>query len=172
MTISPNRLLLLGAWAAVLGGAMRIATAFITFTPETVWLEILYAIIDVLMLVATLAIYVRHMSALGLTGLVGAAFGCLGFASIIGPDPIMFGIDFYQLGAGVIVASLALMSVQMLRSNVLRWAAILWLLAFLFALAFSVFDFHAMLVTSGVAFGLGFMAAGLYMINGFGMSVD
>lgn len=166
MTISPKLLFVTGAWAAVLGGAMRMAAAFIAFTPETAWLEILYATIDVCLLLATLAIYGRHMPALGLTGLIAATLACLGLASIIGPDPIMFGIDFYQLGAGVVVVSLAALSVQLLRAGVLRWAATFWLFAFLLALVFSMLEAHAILVGSGVAFGLGFIVAGLNMITG------
>lgn len=165
MTVSSQSLLILGAWAALLGGASRIASAFIPFTPETVWLEILYAVIDVLMVVATLAIYARYMSALGLIGLVAAAFACLGFASIIGPDPVMFGIDFYRLGAGVIVVSMAVFAVQLLRARVMRVAAYFWLLAFVFALGLAALTEPGLLVASGVTFGAGFIAAGLSLLS-------
>ena len=172
MTISPNLFFKTGAWAAILGGALRIATAFIPFTPETAWLELLYAIIDILLLLATLAIYVRHMPSLGFIGLIAAVLACLGFASIIGPDPIMFGIDFYQLGAGIVVVSLALLSVQLLRASVLRGASSFWLLTLIFAVAYSVLADHLMLIASGVTLGLGFIAAGLPMVTGFRPSAD
>lgn len=161
MIITANHFLTIGAWAAMLGGAMRIATAFIPYTPETIWLEILYAVIDVLMLIATLAIYIRHMASLGAIGLFAASLACLGFASIIGPDPVMFGIDFYRLGAGVIAISMAVLGVQMLRAKALQVASILWLLALAFALGLAALQMPLLLVASGVTFGLGFIAAGL-----------
>ncbi|MEM7639439.1 MAG: hypothetical protein AAF269_10265 [Pseudomonadota bacterium] len=165
MTISPNTLLLIGAWAALSGGALRVTTAFIPFTPETLWLEALYALIDVLMLVATLALYIRHMAAIGLIGLFAAAGAMLGFASIIGPDPVMFGIDFYQLGAGMIVISMALLGVQLLRAKQHRLAAALWLLALVFAIGLSALSIPGLLLASGVAFGTGFMVAGARLLR-------
>lgn len=172
MTVTSNALYALGAWAAILGGASRIATAFIPFTPETIWLEALYAIIDVLMVVATLAIYFRYMSVLGVIGLAAAAVASLGFASIIGPDPVMFGIDFYRLGAGIIVVSMGLFGVQLLRAGILELASYLWLLAFAFALALSVLAAPGLLVASGVAFGAGFVSAGFGLIRSIGDSAD
>ncbi len=139
--------------------------AFIPFTPETLWLEALYALIDVLMLVATLALYIRYMSAIGLIGLLSAAGAMLGFASIIGPDPVMFGIDFYQLGAGMIVISMALLGVQLLRVKRQRLAAVLWLLALVFTVGLAVLAMPGLLVASGVAFGLGFVAAGARLLR-------
>jgi len=130
-----------------------------------VWLEVLYAIIDVLMVAATLAIYVRYMSGLGVIGLIAAALACLGFASIIGPDPVMFGIDFYRLGAGIIVVSMALLAVQLLRAGEMRVASGLWLLALAFALGLSALEEPGFLVASGVTFGAGFIAAGLSLLS-------
>lgn len=166
MIITSNHYFAIAAWAAMLGGAMRIATAFIPYTPETIWLEILYAVIDVLMLIATLAIYIRHMTSLGAIGLFAAALACLGFASIIGPDPVMFGIDFYRLGAGVIVVAMALLGVQLLRVKALQVASILWLLALAFALGLTLLQMPVLLVASGVTFGLGFIAAGVDCVRG------
>lgn len=165
MTISPHILLMIGAWAAMSGGVLRITTTFIPFTPETAWLEALYALIDVLMLVATIAIYIRYMAVIGLVGLLAAAAAMLGFASIIGPDPVMFGIDFYRLGAGIIVISMALLGVQLLRAKQQHLAAAFWLLALGFAIGFSVLAIPELLVVSGVAFGLGFIAAGARLLQ-------
>ena len=50
------------------------------------------------MLLATLTIYVRNMSSLGLTGLIAAVFACLGFAcerASMGGNPLAARLHFW-----------------------------------------------------------------------------
>ena len=53
-----------------------------------------------------------------------------GIASIVGPDAVAFGVDFYRIGALVFVSGLALLSALMLRAGVMRPVAVLWLATF------------------------------------------
>lgn len=92
MTVTPKALFAIAAYAAIVGGALRIAVAFIPYTPEAVWLEAMYALVDVCMLFAIVAVFFRYIHLLGLVGALAAALASLGFASLIGPDPVMFGV--------------------------------------------------------------------------------
>ena len=165
MTVTSTFLFKLGAGAAVLGGLLRMATALIPYTPDSAGLEAMYALTDILLLFATLAVYLRYADHLGLTGLVAGLLVAIGFASIVGPDPVLFGIDFYQLGAGIIIFAIALFSVQLLKAGILRLCASLWLIAFAFALGLIALQLPALIIASGIAFGAGYVAAGLHLIR-------
>lgn len=146
-------LLRFGAGAAILGGGLRVAAAFIPFTPQSPPLEAFYATIDLSLLFGLMAIYANESQELGWPGLGAFAVSFAGLASIAGPDAAMFGVDWYRAGAGVAALGLAAFGVTLLAARRLAIPALCWIATPVVALISVQF--------AGVAFGLGFVAAGL-----------
>jgi hypothetical protein len=150
-------LLRLGLWAAVLGGALRIAAAFVPYTPQSPPLEAFYALIDVSILFGLAAIYAREAEALGWPGLIAFAVAFAGLASIVGPDATMFGIDWYQAGATMAALGLAAFGAALLFARRMIVAALCWIAVPAVAtIAPPLMAFQA----AGVLFGLGFVMTG------------
>lgn len=150
-----------GAVAAVVGGALRIASTFIPYEAESAPLETLCGVIDLCLLFGLVAVYVAHAEATGLWGLAAFLVALAGVASIVGPDSTAFGVDFFRVGAMVFVIGLAGLSAQLLRARVASLSAWFWIATFIASLA-------------SVAVPQAFMAAGLcvgagYVAAGFGL---
>jgi len=156
--MSANALLRVSGIAALVGGALRIASTFTPYAPENAGLEAFYALIDACLLFGLLGVYAAYAGALGRIGFAGFVIAALGLASIVGPDATTFGVDWYAIGAGVFVAGLALLSVQMLRARVMAGAALAWLGAFASALAVPLTPYAFM--SAGLLLGLGYVLAG------------
>lgn len=103
------------------------ASTFIPYQADLAWLEALYVIIDVCLLVGLIAIYLFSADHVGVLGLAAFLVALAGVASIVGPDAPAFGIDFYRIGALVFVAGLAGLSARLLRAGILRASASLWI---------------------------------------------
>lgn len=160
-----DALIKLGAYCAILGGALRIAASFVPFTPESAALEIFYVLIDFSLMVGLAALYIANAARLGPVGLVGFVLAFAGLASIIGPDPTMFGIDFYQLGVAVIGLGVALLGFRMVFLEGLRMSGGAWLSAFLAGLTPYAGAGAIAFVLAGTLFGTGFIAAGFALLS-------
>ena len=160
MAVNFDFLMKLGGGAAIVGGALRVASSFIPYTPETWWLELTYAIIDYSLLVGILAIYLRFANQLGVLGLLTVCVITIGVSSIVGPDAEMFGVNFYQLGAGVILSGLAALSAQLLVRGLARVESGLWIVSFLLSIGVAFFGTQTLANLAGVLFGLGFVVSG------------
>ena len=156
-----TRLVTFGAIAGVVGGALRVVTAFIPFAPEHALLEALYAVVDIGMMFGLIAVYLTTAEGVGMMGLVGFAVSLVGLSSIVGPDLHEFGIDFYRLGAFVFLLGLSILAVQLIRSRQLAATRELWLAAAVAAITFAVLGNMIALTLSGIALGSGFVAAGI-----------
>ncbi|HSI19881.1 MAG TPA: hypothetical protein VK980_19090 [Sphingomonas sp.] len=148
-----------GAMAGAVGGGLRIAAAFIPYTPGQPWLEALYAVIDIGMMFGLLAAWLFAAEAVGRIGLGGFAVALTGLASIVGPDSHAFGIDFYMLGASVFMLGLTVLAIQLVRRRTLVVAGWLWLVAATAGAVFALAAAAPALIASGAALGLGFVAA-------------
>lgn len=153
-----------GAVAAVAGGVLRIASAFIPYEAGSAPLETLYGLIDLCLLFGLVAVYVAHAEATGLLGLAAFLVALAGVASIVGPDSMAFGVDFYRVGAVVFVTGLAGLSVQLLRARVASLGAWFWIATFVASLA-SVAVPQAFLA-AGLCIGAGYAAAGFGLLRG------
>lgn len=156
-----RRLISFGAVCGVIGGGVRIAAAFIPYTPETAWLEALYAVTDIGMLFGLLGVYLFAAEALGAIGFLFFVIAFTALASIVGPDARMFGIDFYRLGASAFSLALAALAAMMLFKRVLPLAALLWIACFALGLAASITGNAMALAAAGVALGAGYIAASI-----------
>jgi hypothetical protein len=157
-----------GAWAAITAGALRVASAFIPYRDGSAGLELFYGVIDLGLTYGLIAIYIASAEAVGLVGLASFLVALAGLASIVGPDSIAFGIDFYRVGALVFVAGLAGISIQLLRARVLRISASLWVLTFIAGLASPLLPQASLF--AGTALGAGYILAGHALVRTGGSS--
>lgn len=154
----------LGALASTVSGALRIASTFIPYEGGSVSLEALYGVIDLGLMLGLIAVYLANAERLGMAGLVAFAVALAGIASIVGPDAVAFGVDFYRIGALVFVSGLALLSAVMLRAGVMRPVAVLWLATFAASLSASVWA--PAFMAAGVLLGASYLLAGA-MLKGW-----
>jgi len=161
--MSDGRILRMLGAAAVVGGVLRIASAFIPYAPNVMWLEVLYFVIDEALLLGLIGFFVAHRERLGFVGFIAAAVAGTGIALIVGPDAMMFGVDFYRGGVLIITVGLTLLSLVILVTRAAPWwIAVAWIGAAVVgfggaAMARAELGFLA----GGVLFGLGFVAAGV-----------
>ncbi|MCG8403325.1 MAG: hypothetical protein MJA84_17270 [Firmicutes bacterium] len=155
-------LIRLAGLAAILGGALRIVSAFIPYVPDSAPLEAFYLVIDLALLFGLIGVYARVAGRLGGVGLAGFVVAAGGIAGIVGPDPVAFGIATYQVGVVAISMGLVVLAGQMLRVRAGgRVAPGLWLSAVAVGLLGGAVGWpQAGFVVAGVLFGGGFVAAG------------
>jgi hypothetical protein len=160
-------LLRLSGSAAIAGGAVRVALAFVTWRPNVAWLEAAAFGIDVALLFGLLGIYLAERAALGRFGLAAFALAETGIASIVGPDTVAFGIDTYQAGVVVISLALSLLGAQMLRRHAgSRVAAISWIASTVAGLAGGAIGRPEIgFLIGGILFGVGFVAGGARLVG-------
>src|SRR5262245_34760419 len=151
----------LGA-AAVLGGLLRVVSAFIPWRPDSAPLELFYLVIDLALLFGLMGIYLAHRSRLGVLGFAGFVIAESGIASIVGPDTTSFGINGYAVGVVLIMSGLALLSIAMLvRREGSPWGPACWLGAIVVGgIGAAAGRADLGFAGGGIAFGLGFVVAG------------
>lgn len=160
--MSDSRLLRMLGAAAVIGGLLRIASTFIPWAPNVVWLEVFYFVIDELLLLGLMGFFIAHRARLGFLGFIAAAIAGSGIALIVGPDAVMFGIDFYQSGVLIITAGLTLLSLVILATGAAPWwVALCWLGSAVTGVGGAAAGQAEIgFLAGGILFGLGFVAAG------------
>jgi hypothetical protein len=159
--------------AAVLGGALRVATALVP-DPFDLPLWPLYLVIDVLLLIGWAGIYFRLAAAAGMFGAAVALLGAAALTVLLARDILhldveVAGISLYLLGAGLLVVAAALMGIAIWRARIFpQWIAYLWLGAVVFGLLSQILEEHAPMAFqfAGIAFGLGFVGAGITLLFG------
>jgi hypothetical protein len=155
-----------GVICALVGGLLRIVSAFIPYVAQKPGLEALYFVIDFGFLFGTIAIYLAHADSLGRAGLAAFVISTIGIASIVGPDAEMFGINFYDTGTALFTIGLVFLSLLFIRKGLLVIAAALWLSAFACGLLSIVFNSALAFQLGGAALGGGFLAAAVSMLRG------
>jgi hypothetical protein len=165
MPISHQMITRLGAAAAILGGSLRVFSTFVPYSPDSPRLELLYGTVDILMLFGLMTVYGNVSQRLGWIGFAGFILAASSLASIVGPDPIKFGIDFYEAGAAGLLIGLATLSITLLKHRLLQPAALLWLTALAFALIGILSSLELAVAFAGLLLGLGFAAAGFQLSN-------
>ena len=149
----------------MMAGVLRVATSFNSYAASGVAIELLYLAIDLLLLFAIVAVYAYVRDRSGWLTLVGFILALAGTGSIVGPDKALGGVDMYVAGATTLSIGLALLSVGAWRSVALpRTVCALWVGSTLIGVGGYVVQGRGVLFTlAGLAFGLGFLLAGLKM---------
>lgn len=158
--------MILAAYGAILGGILRIGSAFIAYEPNHVALELLYGVIDVSILLGLAGFYVQEAPALGRIGVCGAAIAFCGQALIVGPDADLAGMNMYDLGVPIIIAGLAVLSIQIIRTRCyparIGW---IWLSIPLLSIGSAAAGFpEAGFLAGGILYGAGFASAGFALL--------
>jgi hypothetical protein len=159
-----RRLLLrLGSIAAIVAGVLRIGSSFLGYSDATPARELLYLTIDLCILFGLLTIYFYQYVELGKSGVVGFVVGVSGAAIIVGPDGAIGGVAMYPLGSALLLFGLSVIAIAGWRiALVPRYALVSWLLSLVFGSSTTVPGTpSAMFTLAGLAFGLGFLGAGL-----------
>lgn len=165
MKLTIAELVRYGASAAVAGGLLRVVSAFIPYVPDSPGLELLYGIVDVLLLFGLMGLYAAYAEKTGWTGLAGFVVATIGLAIIVGPDAVAFGVEFYLAGSACLLAGLAVLSIGLLVARRLRLSAGLWLGSLALALIGAWARQPLLLAAAGAVLGLAFMAAGISVNN-------
>ena len=152
--------------AALIAGVLRIASTFIPYSTDSISLEVLYAVIDLGLLFATIGIYLDNKNELGLAGLAGFTILISGIASIVGPDAHFLGADIYGFGVQVIALGSVVLSVSLLRARRLMGTASL----FVASVAIGILGTLSALgdwawTIAGLLFGSAYVFAGLHMLR-------
>ena len=160
--MNAHNLLRVSSNAALLGGALRIASAVLPQASLGSSAELLYLVIDLALLAALLGIYLSRHEAVGRPGFIGFAIALPALAVIVGPDGQLYGIDVYRAGGALLMVGLALIGVAQLRAKVGRtWSSVGWLAAFAMTVVLALLPTHAWpFVAVGILLGSGFIAAG------------
>lgn len=156
----------ISAVAAIVGGGLRVIAPLFYGGPYDVAAEIFYLLIDVLLLVGLVGIYLTLAEGLGLIGFLFFSIAFITLASIVGPDPVRQGVNFYLVGATLLSGSLAGLSLVMLRVRILMRAAYFWLGSFGVGLFAMLASSNQGFTAAGILLGLGFTAAGVDTLLG------
>jgi catechol 2,3-dioxygenase-like lactoylglutathione lyase family enzyme len=165
---SVNALKRLGGWAAIGGGAMKLVAAFIPYVPQSACLESLYAAIDAALLFGLIAVYLAAAARIGWIGLVSFVIALTALASILGPDPVMFDVNFYEAGGVVFSLGLAVLSVQLLRSRMFTIPSVLWIATVLIGTLLTLANSPLAFIVSGITLSIGFIVAGYKILKDLG----
>jgi len=162
--MTSTTLIRLGGAAAILAGLLRAGTSFISYSNSkpSAQMEMLYLVIDILILLGLLGIYAHQHERVGGVGFVGFLLALIGTAIIVGPDGAIGSVDMYVVGSMLITFGLTLFSLASLRAQSLpRAAPLLWILSTLVGVGGFLIKGPALLfVIAGLAFGLAFIVAG------------
>lgn len=153
--------------AAILGGGLRIISAFPVLDGDPIAREWLYAGIDVLLVFGLIGIYLARAERLGLLGLASFIIAIAGFSFIGGPDADPFGFSTYAEGAAVIAIAMAGLSIAWLRAGERPlWPPLFWLASPAAAGVLSMTPASGYgLMAAGALFGAGFVAGGLTLLR-------
>jgi len=149
----------------MMAGVLRAGTSFQAYSAGGVEIEVLYLVIDLLLLFAIVAVYAYVRERSGWMGLVGFVLALAGTGSIVGPDGTLGGVDMYVVGATTLSIGLTVLSVGAWRGAALpRAVCALWIGSTVIGVGgYAVQGPGVWLTLAGLAFGVGFLLAGLRM---------
>ena len=159
--MSSQQLIRWGGLAAMLAGALRTAASFWPSAEPGVTLEILYLVIDILLLFGIFGIYAFQHERIGWFGFVGFLLAVIGTAIIAGPDGTIGVVNMYAAGSLSVGAGIVFLAVGSWTARTLpRWVAILWIVSTVVGILGRVTGRESLFVVTGVTFGLAFVGAG------------
>ena len=158
-------LIRLGGLAAILAGVLRVGTSFIPYSNSKpgVALELLYLIIDALILLGLLGVYAYQNEVVGRWGFLGFLLALIGTATIVGPDGKIGSVDMYVVSSLMISIGLSLLAFGAWNAKRLpRMAPLLWVMSTVVGVGgYLIGGPTVTFVIAGLAFGLAFIVAGV-----------
>lgn len=163
--MNDQTLVRMAAVAAIAGGALRIADAFLADRFAAPTLAPLYFLTDLLLLGGTLGIYFARRHLLGWTGVAAVALTFVGLLIVRSDGVRIFGLGGYEVGAPLALFGTTLLGVLLGLKGHLRVSATLWLSALAIGIGLPCCqsaDFT--LFVAGALYGAGFIAAGASLL--------
>jgi hypothetical protein len=99
----------IGGTAAILAGVLRAATSFASGAGD-IEQQVLYFIVDLLLLLGVLAVYAQHHQVVGVAGAVGFLATIAGIL-LVRSSRAIAGLDLYPIGAVTVATGWVLLSV-------------------------------------------------------------
>jgi hypothetical protein len=164
--MNKTTLLRLSAVAAILGGVLRIADAFLgSAGPQTQ--QLTYFATDVMLIFGLCGIYFSRSNRLGFAGLFGFFLAISGILMVRSASLSVFGLSAYLVGATVTLLGVDLISIIMLIRNAFpKIVPTLWIASLIFGvIGLSPKTMNWAVPLAGVTFGLGFIAAGVILYS-------
>jgi len=159
--VTNQQLIRRGGAAAVLAGALRTTTAFWPSPEPSVALEVLYLVIDILILFGILGVYSFQSEEAGAWGLVGFLLAVTGTAIIVGPDGRIGGVDMYTAGSLLLGVGMVGLAVGSWTARSLpQWVPVLWVVSTTAGIVAATAGIPTLFVFAGIAFGIAFIGAG------------
>lgn len=162
----------LAGGAGVCAGLLRLAEEYLTtgaaplidpgLTPP------LYPVIDALILVALIGVVLATHKRTGALGLIGFAVAVCGLIVLRWPSEVIFGINRYVLGAGLLTVGTAGMGAMIIATRALPWwIGALWIASLALAIGVIVdLGFaDAMRGAAVTTFSLGLIGAGVALLR-------
>jgi hypothetical protein len=159
-------LLRLAGCAAMVAGALRVAATFLPqATSTSTGLEWLYLVIDIAIAFALVGIYAYQHTESGVLGFIGFVLALAGTESIGGPDGNIGDVDVYRAGAALIGIGMLILAAGSVKAAKLpRYVPVLWIASTVIGLgSFAGIGGALPFQMAGIAFGLGFVGAGLHL---------
>ena len=150
-----------GGMAAIVGGVLRAAASFAPRVGSDVQLQLLYLVIDVLLLLGVLGFYELRHEETGRTGASGFLVSLVGLA-VVRSSRAIPGVDLYPVGALAFAGGVLALCLSAWRVKTLSvWVPVALLLSTLAGFMGTVVGGAGWLfVLSGVAFGVAFGGLG------------
>jgi hypothetical protein len=163
MDTTTHRLLAAGAIA---GGLLRVANAFTTGVLSAQALQFSYALTDLLMLVGLAGILLTWRGELERLGYIGVGIAAIGLTVIRGTGFTSIAMQGYMIGAAIAVIGVAVLGADMLWRRIGNaLAPIFWIASFGLAVAGAFGGWAALQALAGIAFGAGFVFAGIDVLR-------
>jgi hypothetical protein len=147
--------------AAIIGGALRIADAFLPSIgiDETV-LQQAYFVTDLFLIMGAIGLIADSGEALRWPGAIGFVVFLIGILLVRSPQVTFFGAGGYQFGAAIALVGICIIGAAMLVSRVALIAPLMWFGTLLAGALGAVAAPSVMLGIAGLLFGGGFVAIG------------
>ncbi len=161
--MSSTMLYRLAGVAAIVAGVLRRIEAFAFELLSSRDSERLFLVTDIVLLFALIGVYVYLSRAVGWAGLAGFAAAVVGIVLMRGAGDY---IDAYAVGAGVNAVGVAVLGAAILFSRGISGIGpVLWIAALAVAILAYLLQSDWVYEAAGIAFGLGFVIAGVEMLR-------
>lgn len=166
--MTKNTLLRLSAVAAIVGGVLRVADAFMAAAVAVHIQQGAYFVIDLMLLFGLCGIYLSRSNRLGWAGLIGFVASVTGILMVRGSVLSLFGLSAYLIGATVtLVGVVAIGTSMLIHAAFPKLAPILWIASLIIGLIGLLFPAMSWgVLLAGVTFATGFIVAGINLFSG------
>jgi drug/metabolite transporter (DMT)-like permease len=166
-TPGTNQAVRLCGAAAVAGGGLRVADAYLAATSAIRAQQIAYFITDLLLILGLCGIYFSRRKALGVVGLLGFGASIAGLLIVRTSGLNGLGSNSYLIGATLtLIGVVAMGTVMLVRKAFPKLGPALWIASFVVGLIGLLSAKLSWAVAlAGVIFGIGFIAAGINLLR-------